>query len=88
MKINEIVNPHTPGDKTFDAVAGVNADEIESLYNSIVYASDSFRINKEDAAPPEIIQEFEDMLIIVSEAVIRGSTSYKMLVEIQQWLSE
>ncbi len=82
MKINEIVNPHTPADRTFDSIAGVDTNEIGALYKTIIYVSDAFRISKYEAAAPDILQEFEDTLIIIAAGIVPGTTSYKMLQEI------
>lgn len=87
MRINEIVSPYNDSDRTWDTVANINADPIIALYNYVVSISHSFSISASDAISPESISELNDELLNFDIHLYSGKT-YKMLVEIQQWLTD
>lgn len=87
MRINEIVSPYNDSNRTWDTVANINADPIIALYDYVVLISHSFSITASDAISPDSISELNDELLNFDIHLYSGKT-YKMLAEIQQWLTD
>ncbi len=87
MKINEIVNPHTPADRTFDSIAGVDTNKVAMTYQLVLIASEKFLISRHDALSPDQLTDLAYDIEDASQFVLYGTTSYKMLQEIRQWLN-
>lgn len=87
MKINEIVNPHTPADRTLDSIAGVDTNKVATTYQLVLIVSEKFLMSSYDAMPPDQLSDLRESIEEMASGAIPGTTSYKMIQEIQQWLN-